>query len=153
MCLTRILKHWRTARKPVFGQEVFNTLWFVCTNMNIWIFFPRIMITFCGAFFWNIGKTFNEIKFCNEAETIIFVHIRLNSIPKSEAQKYTKLFVIVRSRFISFNSTKQGYISPSSKYYSHSNILVPSRPLRLFFVACIVIIKTACDSLTYDFVV
>ena len=38
VCLPRILKRWHTAKKPIFGENVFNAHEFECTrpNMRIW---------------------------------------------------------------------------------------------------------------------
>ena len=48
MCLTRVLKRWRTAKKPVFSQDVSNTHGFVCTRLSTRISFRKILILFWG---------------------------------------------------------------------------------------------------------
>ena len=49
MYLTRISKHWHTAKEPVFSQDVSNMYGFDCVHTYIMIFFLKVMITFSGA--------------------------------------------------------------------------------------------------------
>ena len=73
ICLTRMLKRWRTAKIPVFGQDVFDTHGFDCTRQNLRIFFFIIMINLVRHWFRRrASKTYNDIGFCKEAKWSYF---------------------------------------------------------------------------------
>ena len=59
--------------KPFFCQNIFDTHGFNCTHMYMRTFSLNPLI-------WNISKTYNDIKFCKEAKTIIVVDMWLNSL-------------------------------------------------------------------------
>ena len=48
MRITHILKRWRTAEKPGFHQDAFNTHGFVCTRLYIRISLRKIVIPLLG---------------------------------------------------------------------------------------------------------
>ena len=81
MCLTRVLKRWHIRQKMFFCQDVFNRHGFDCNRIYIRIFFLKIMITW--ELIWKALKTYNDIRFCKEAKTIIVVDVWLNSLSLS----------------------------------------------------------------------
>ena len=92
MCLTRILKSWRTAKNGL--DEVFNMHWFDCTRMYMRTFSRKIMITLWGHWF---GRRQNGIKFCKKAKSIIVVHIWLNSLKKEKKKHLFNIIVVGES--------------------------------------------------------
>ena len=74
LCVTRILKRWRTAKSPGFRQDVSNTHGFVCTCLYIRISFRK------RALIRKASKTSNDIRFCEEPKTIVVVDKWFNSL-------------------------------------------------------------------------
>ena len=80
MCITYIPKRWCTAKRLVSGQDAFNVRGSQGTRAYIRIFFLNIIFILLRKLIWKVSKTYNDIKFCKEAKTIIVVDMWLNSL-------------------------------------------------------------------------
>ena len=83
MCLTHVQERWYTTKNSWFWPRclTYSLVWmYPQTHKDI---FLEIMITFFFGgelLIWNASKSYNDVKFCQEAKTIIVVNTWLNSL-------------------------------------------------------------------------
>ena len=98
MCLTRTLKR-SERQRTVFCHDVFNTHGFDCTRMYMRTFFLKYDYSF-GALIWKASKTYNSVKFCTEAKTIIVVNMYMVKLFKVSSFRFSgvmKLWLICKT--------------------------------------------------------